>query len=115
MLDALGSEVLINSGKLVPVAFPSSFNYTPIPNMPLLSTRFVNSLSLTDLEGGDGYLDGIVTLTQTVGCIIEFLDTNNQPQQWILEAGTTATTAGEYQRGLDYATTTNEKVWRRIM
>jgi hypothetical protein len=111
LLDvATDTCVFVQSFSLIPVLHPIAEEF----QMPLpLSTRFVNTLPLLGEEGGNGYLDGVTTLGQTVPCQIQFVVGNNPPELWILETGTEANEAGVYRRGLDYSVS-NQKRWRRI-
>lgn len=79
----------------------------------LLSTRFVNTPNLLGEVGGAGYLDGVVTLAQPVGCIVRFKPSGGPPEEWKLTAGTEATEAGVTRRPLDYSVE-NQKYWLRI-
>jgi hypothetical protein len=78
----------------------------------ILSTRFVNVLDLDGITGGTGYLDGVATLTESTGVIVKFF-VADEAQEWTLLVGTTASDGVTYQRPLDYAASTNEKVWKR--
>jgi hypothetical protein len=81
----------------------------------LLSLAFLNTRTLTGSVGGVGYLDGIATLTQPVGCVVQFyIDQNQPPQTWRLKAGTDAAVADAVVRPVDYNAGTNAKVWVRI-
>lgn len=68
----------------------------------LLSTRFINTLALLGEAGGAGYLDGVTTVGQPAGCVVQFTPVGLQPQQWTLIAGADATEAGAKRRGLDW-------------
>jgi hypothetical protein len=92
-----------------------AFEITTPANTVALYTNVLNTLVLQGPQGGVGYLDGITTATQPVGCIVQYNDpASGQPRQWILEVSTHATDAG-HQRPLDYNGVTNTKVWRKIM
>lgn len=84
------------------------------PEFPtvILSTSFLNTLQLAGESGGTGYLDGLATVAQPVGCYVTFTPTGEQPQEWELVASTSATVAGATRRPLDYAAD-NQKVWFR--
>lgn len=101
-------------GYLLPVVvLTASIFTTTTGSSAFLSTRSVNTRTLSGVAGGAGYLDGITTLGQARNCVVQFL-VDGDVQQWILEASTAATGPGR-QRGLDYAAGTNEAVWRRIL
>lgn len=85
----------------------------PVFPTVILSTSFLNTLQLAGEAGGDGYLDGLATLAQPVGCYVTFTPSGEQPQEWELVASTAATVAGSTRRPLGYAAGTNEKVWFR--
>ena len=77
-----------------------------------LSTTFKNTQILSGETGGSGYLDGIPTTVQPVGCMIEFyVDENTPPSTWVLRDSTAATVAGATCRPTDYNGSTNAKVW----
>ena len=82
-----------------------------------LSVSLVNVVVLQGEAGGVGYLDGIVTVSQPVGCVVQFVNPQNAgaQEQWILETSTAATDPGARRRPLDYNASTNTKVWRRIL
>lgn len=84
------------------------------PMSAFLSIKFINTLDLDGETGGAGYLDGLVTLGQAVGCVVQFKTDDNPPEQWRLDAGTEANVAGSVVRGLDYSNA-NQKYWRRIV
>lgn len=108
-----GQVILSRTGYLACVNSSLNQSFTITSTMPqLLSTSFVNVRQLSGLSGGAGYLDGIATVSQPVGCIVNWIDSNGQQESWILETSTVATGVG-FQRPLDYSVT-NTKVWRSL-
>lgn len=114
--DVDGNVLYAASGKLIPTYQKSGTSFAVTGNAvgTVLSTRFVNTLSLLGEAGGAGYLDGLVTVAQPVPCVVQFIDTTTgAPQEWTLETSTDATDAGAKRRPLDYHAVTNTKVWRK--
>ena len=96
-----------------------SFHLLPIEQfinaqlvMPILSTRFVNSQQLAGAIGGPGYLDGLPTLTQPVGCQISFV-VDGVRNIYILEVWTDQGGEG-FVEPSDFDPTSNPKIWRQI-
>ena len=80
-----------------------------------VQNQFVqNRSSLTGLTGGGATnLDGIATVSATVGWLVA-LDVSNVLSLYRLESGTDAESSPDIIRPDDYAATTNEKIWRRL-
>jgi hypothetical protein len=108
--------ILSNTGRLLPSLEPLSATYASSGEPSgFLSIAVVNVRQLLGEDGGTGYLDGITTVGQTVGCIVEYIHpTTGQIMGWVLETSTQATIAGQYRRPLDYNASTNTKVWRSL-
>ena len=96
-----GAYTLLPSNKYITEAYPVS---------ALLSTRFMNTLGLLGDDGGAGYLDGIATVDQPVGCQISYV-LNGEEQKRILEVKTDQAGAG-FTNPLDFNAGSNNKVWR---
>jgi len=91
----------------------------PSPPTTTYSQYFMRvETGVTGLQGGgSSNLDGLVTANGTypVGIVV-FILISGVPQMWQLTAGTQATNLGNgILRPVDYATTTNEKVWLQRM
>ena len=91
----------------------------PSPPTTTYSQYFMRvETGVTGLQGGgSSKLDGLVTANGTypVGIVV-FILISGVPQMWQLTAGTQATNLGNgILRPVDYATTTNEKVWLQRM
>lgn len=108
--------ILSNTGRLLPSLEPLSASYaTGGSGTSTLSILYVNVQSLLGETGGSGYLDGIATVNQQVGCIVEYIDpTSGQLKGWILEAYAYAPAAGSFVRPTDYNAVTNIKTWRSL-
>jgi hypothetical protein len=80
-----------------------------------LSTATINTRTLLGEAGGAGYLDGIATVGQATGCVVQmFISSSVPPQQWILLASTENDSLGAVCRPLDYSDS-NRKAWFRIL
>ncbi len=107
LLVFVTSRTLLPTEQYIEETYPTSMN---------LSTRFKNTVQLAGVSGGAGFLDGIATLTRTLGCVVEFSPAGAQPQSWILETWASAaqnTAPDAYQLPADFNAATNPKVWRR--
>lgn len=104
----------VNAFKLLPVNTPQLWT-KPTEIFMALSTIFINTLSLLGETGGTGYLNGVATVNQTIGCVVQFRIAGEQPQQWQLMSGTNAAEPGEICRPIDYNATTNAKYWQKIL
>lgn len=112
-----GQVILSRSGNIQPVleSLSQAFEITTPSTTVALYTTVLNTLSLSGVQGGAGFLDGITTTTQGVGCVVQFDDpTTGTPAQWILEVSQHVSDV-THQRGLDWNTASNPKVWRKIM
>lgn len=105
----------VNVFSLLPVNNPQLWSLPTVVNMSL-SIKFVNTPSIVDYVGGSGYLDGLATINQTVGCWITFTRAGAQPEEWELIVWTDSsmnTSSGIYQQPTDFNASTNAKVWVR--
>lgn len=110
----LALATALNTFDLIPINQAINWNIAGEITMAL-STSFLNTQILLGQVGGVGYLNGISTIVQPVGCMIQFyLDPSQPPQQWVLRAGTDAAVTDAVVRPLDYHVSTNAKVWLRI-
>lgn len=68
----------------------------------------------SQIGGTSADLDNVITTTRTVGEVVAFVDsdTSNQLRFYQLTSGTDAESAPNVIRPDDYATSTNEKVWK---
>jgi hypothetical protein len=87
------------------------------PDEYLLKASAIEYLpTVTSLTGGTSAdLDAVPTVAVTVGKVIGIIDADASPDAlrvYRLEAGTTAESSPDVIRPDDYATTTNEKVWK---
>ncbi len=103
-IDDETSVLLAQSFHLLPVEQFINATFT----MPALSTRFENTVTLLGETGGSGYLDGVSTTNQPVGCVVKFVVDGVQ-SEYILEVYTDQSGAG-FVTPLDSST----KIWRKI-
>lgn len=85
-----------------------------------MDSHYPNVISLTGLTGGTTKLDGEITTDVEVGRFVDFyLDVDGflQPHRWVLTAWTDETEDAEDGRVLpdDFHSTTNPKIWRRLI
>ncbi len=102
--DDQTSILLAQSFHLLPVDQFINATFT----MPALSTRFENTVTLLGETGGSGYLDGVSTTNQPVGCVVKFVVAGVQ-SEYILETLTDQSGEG-FVAPLDSET----KIWRKI-
>jgi hypothetical protein len=114
VLDQDNTVLYTNSATLLPA---NKYIAQSFPMAALLSTRFMNTPTLAGVSGGVGHLNGLATLTQPVGCAVQFFYGGNPPEVWVLETWTSAaqnTASGAYQQPLDFNSSSNPKVWRKV-
>lgn len=113
-VTTIGNALVYGAGSFNVYNAPLSLNPGTVLTPSILPLNTVSVLALLGYATGENYLDGIPTINQPVGCIIEYVDpTSGQLMGWRLEASTQATVPGSYQRPLDYSST-NQKVWRSL-
>lgn len=97
---------VIDEAALTSTSLPSAISSTDFQNQAVQ-----NRSSITGLTGGGATnLDGIATVSATVGWLLA-LNTGSGVVLYRLKSGTTAESSPTYIRPDDYATTTNEKYW----
>lgn len=77
------------------------------------STLYVNTPALAGPVGGSGYLDGVDTTGQPLGCVVTFSPAGGPPQEWQLVAFTSQSGNG-YLKPLNFDGVTNNKIWQRL-
>lgn len=94
-----------------PTSTTSSPSNTPLTLSDIGYTVPAWRYDITELEGGDpDCLDAVTTADKSPGYRIDIL-LGGVIRAYVLTAGTTATAAPGIIRGLDYASSTNEKFW----
>lgn len=97
-------------------AFDRAVTYTRAQLAQLRANIHVltyNAATTSLTGGGATALDGVITLGITVGEVRRVV-IGQLVHDYVLVAGTNATASPYVIRPTDYATTTNEKVWRRL-
>lgn len=121
-----GQDVVVTNDARLPVADEKAA-MAGTSGTPSTTNRFITAAdrgrlwALPDVVGmtggGSTKLDGYVTSGVTVGLVVCFVDANGGTPLWRayqLTAGTTAESSPNVIRPDDYATTTNEKVWKLV-